>query len=149
MDRFAEAPNSAWTHGRNLAIFYVIAIIVLHYLLMSLPFVTVAQAWTLTNCLHSTLQYLFLHYLKGAPFDDETQGRSRRMTHWEQIDEKEHWTPTKKFLTIVPIILFILASFYTNYQLGHFWFNFLMLLVGVVPKFPLFYRKRFFGINEY
>jgi hypothetical protein len=35
------------------------------------------------------------------------QGDYIEMTTWEQIDNGVPWTDTKKFLTIVPIILYV------------------------------------------
>ena len=48
---------------------------------------------------------VFLHILKGAPFEPQDQGKARSLTHWEQIDYGERFTVTRKFLTVVPIVL--------------------------------------------
>ena len=50
-------------------------------------------------------------------------GTVRRLTHWEQLDHGLQYTPTRKFLTIIPIALFFLASFYTHYEQMHFVIN--------------------------
>ena len=42
---------------------------------------------------------------KGAPWENTDQGKSRRLTHWEQIDSGHQFSDTKKFLTVVPVIL--------------------------------------------
>ena len=49
--------------------------------------------------------FILLHYLKGTPFRTSDQGKSRRLTHWEQIDQGTQFTDTRKFLTFVPIVL--------------------------------------------
>lgn len=51
------------------------------------------------------VMYIMLHTLKGAPWLTIDQGESRRLTHWEQIDYGQQFTATKKFLTVVPIVL--------------------------------------------
>ena len=47
---------------------------------------------------------IVLHFVKGTPFD-EAQGRYQLLTAWEQIDGGEQYTNTRKFYTIVPILL--------------------------------------------
>jgi hypothetical protein len=65
-------------------------------------------------------------------------GTVRLLTHWEQLDHGLQYTPTRKFLTIIPILLFFLASFYTHYQSTHFLLNSISLafvLVRIHLKF--------------
>ena len=49
--------------------------------------------------------FLILHIEKGTPFETADQGKSRQLTQWEQLDHGEQFTNTKKFLTVVPIVL--------------------------------------------
>jgi hypothetical protein len=49
--------------------------------------------------------FIFLHLLKGTPWESADQGKVRSLTHWEQIDDGVQFTSTRKFLTLVPIIL--------------------------------------------
>lgn len=49
--------------------------------------------------------FVFLHILKGAPWIPQDQGDCRILTHWEQIDNGQQFTETRKFLTVVPIVL--------------------------------------------
>lgn len=57
--------------------------------------------------LHSDSQvmYLFLHTVKGTPFETPDQGKARLLTHWEQMDYGVQFTSSRKFLTISPIVL--------------------------------------------
>lgn len=54
---------------------------------------------------HFQSMFIFLHYLKGTPFQTADQGKSRRLTHWEQLNNGEQFTGTRKFFTLVPIFL--------------------------------------------
>ena len=98
---------------------------------------------------------MLLHWEKGSPHELLDQGKSRRLTQWEQLGGRSgrtpgHWTPTKKFLFIVPCVLFILASFYSMYSPIHFVINTAALLIlGILPKLPALHRFRLFGINKY
>ncbi|KAJ9588243.1 hypothetical protein L9F63_018407 [Diploptera punctata] len=142
-------PNTTWLQSRGLWISYALGILTLHLILLSVPILSVALAWTLTNLIHNACHFVFLHILKGAPWIPQDQGDSRILTHWEQIDYGQQFTATRKFLTVVPIILFLLTSFYTKYATSHFIVNFISMVLVVLPKLPQFHRVRLFGINKY
>ena len=95
------------------------------------------------------LAFSFLAKMKSHPWHTFDQGSSSRLTHWEQLDHGRQYTPTRKFLTIVPILLFILASAYSKYDKLHFALNAVSLIFVLVPKLPSFHKKRLFGINKY
>jgi len=144
-----DNPNVSWLGSRGMWLTYGVAVTLLHLFLLSVPFLSVPLAWTLTNLIHNTGNFILLHVLKGAPWEIQDQGLSRRLTHWEQIDYGVQFTDTRKFLTIVPIILFFLASFYTRYDNGHFVPNFVSMMFVLIPKLPQFHCVRLFGINKY
>ena len=50
---------------------------------------------------------LLFHLTKGTPFDDDTQGKTRTLTFWEQIDGGVQFSATRKVLTAVPVILYV------------------------------------------
>lgn len=87
--------------------------------------------------------------MKSHPWMTFDQGTNRRLTHWEQIDHGVQYTPTRKFLTIIPILLFILASAYTGHDTVHFVINSVSLAFVLLPKLPSFHKVRLFGINKY
>ena len=117
-------PNSSWLNGKGFWLSYFCGVLILHLMLLCLPFLSTATAWTLTNLIHnlvllvcsitnnhililSSIQFMliFLHIVKGAPFEPQDQGKARYLTHWEQIDYGERLTVSRKFLTVVPVIL--------------------------------------------
>jgi len=51
-------PNSTFFNSRGMWITYVIIVILVHYMLLSLPFLSVAVAWTLTNVIHNAVCHL-------------------------------------------------------------------------------------------
>jgi len=142
-------PNCSWLNNRGVWVSYIIIVLLLHLVLLSFPFFSVAAVWTLTNVLHNTAMFVILHLMKGTPWEPIDQGKARRLTHWEQIDYGEQLTATRKFLTILPIVLFFLTSFYTKYDSFHFGINFVALMLVLIPKLPQFHRVRLFGINKY
>lgn len=142
-------PNSSWHSSRGAWLSYLAGVLALHLFLLSIPLISIPTAWTLTNVIHNLANYLFLHQIKGTPWQLLDQGKSRLMTAWEQIDYGQQYTTTRKFITIIPIVLFLLASFYTKYEFNHFAINFATLLMVLIPKLPQFHMVRLFGINKY
>lgn len=68
-----------------------------------------------------------------------------RLTMWEQIDNGAQYTPAKKWLTSLPIILFLLSTHYTRYTRHPALFSLnIVSLVGLalIPKLPQLHRQR-------
>lgn len=129
---------------------YLLIIYVLHLFLLSIPGLSIGLAWTLTNVIHDVVMWFMLHIEKGSPFDALDQGKTRLRTVWEQLDHGEYYSATKKFYMIVPIVLFMLATFYSKYDPLYFAVNAICLvLLALVPKLPQLDRVRLFGINKY
>ncbi|CAG0913556.1 unnamed protein product [Notodromas monacha] len=127
-------PNAMWLSGRGMWFTYVFGVFALHIFLLSIPFLSIPWAWTLTNITHDIAMFVFLHTVRGVPWMTLTQGKESSMTHWDQIDYGEQFTASKKFITVIPIVLYILTSYYTNYDSFHCFVNFMALLLVLVPK---------------
>lgn len=142
-------PNTRVMNSRGIWLAYVILVVLLHVVLLSIPFFSIPVVWTLTNVIHNLAMYIFLHTVKGTPFETPDQGKARLLTHWEQMDYGLQFTSSRKFLSISPIVLYLLASFYTKYDAAHFFINTISLLSVLLPKLPQFHGVRLFGINKY
>lgn len=142
-------PNTRVMNSRGIWLAYVILVGLLHVVLLSIPFFSIPVVWTLTNVIHNLAMYVFLHTVKGTPFETPDQGKARLLTHWEQMDYGLQFTSSRKFLSISPIVLYLLASFYTKYDAAHFLINTASLLSVLLPKLPQFHGVRLFGINKY
>lgn len=82
------------------------------------------------------------HHVTGTPFDSNA-GAYDQLTLWEQIDEGAQYTPAKKWLTSVPIGVFLVSTHYTRYNLALFALNFTVTLLVLFPKLPILHRLRF------
>jgi len=80
--------------------------------------------------------YIMFHYVRGTPFEFNG-GAFDNLNMWEQIDNGAQYTPAKKFLLSVPIVLFLLSTHYTHYDLVYFCINFCAVLAVVIPKLPM------------
>jgi uncharacterized ion transporter superfamily protein YfcC len=98
------------------------------------------------------LQFSFvvLHWAKGTPNAStaEDQGKWRQNTWWEQIDNGKQFTPTRKFLTIFPIVPFLYTSYETGWAAAPLAVNFAALALVLIPKLPSMHQVRLFKINS-
>jgi hypothetical protein len=97
---------------------------------------------------------MVFHWATGVPFHNEMHsGAYDELTLWEQIDEGAQYTPAKKWLVSVPIVLyvitftlclcsivnisrFLVSTHYTNYNPWIFALNITALVFNLVPKLP-------------
>uniref|UniRef100_A0A1L8DTT5 Putative ormdl family n=1 Tax=Nyssomyia neivai TaxID=330878 RepID=A0A1L8DTT5_9DIPT len=142
-------PNTSWLDSRGMWLVYIFIVLCFHIIILAIPFVSIPMAWTMTNLLHNMAHLYFLHSIKGAPWMSTDTDSCSHLTHWEQINNGEQFTATRKFLTALPIILFLLTCMYTKNDNDHFVANFLSLIVVLLPKMPQFHGVRLFGINKY
>jgi hypothetical protein len=118
----------AWT-------IHVVIIACLKILYDVIPGSSQEASWTLTNMTYMVGSYIMFHYVRGIPFDFNG-GAFDNLNMWEQIDNGAQYTPTKKFLLSVPIVLFLISTHYTHYDSTYFVINFLATLAVVIPKLP-------------
>ncbi|XP_003386110.1 PREDICTED: ORM1-like protein 1 [Amphimedon queenslandica] len=135
-------PNAYWLNSRGMWAGYTASVIFLFILVNCIPVISIPVVWTLTHGIHNIGNYIMFHYLKGTPYATMDQGETSWMTNWEQIDNGEQFTPTRNFLTAFSILLFILAGFFTIQDTTLTAINIAIMLVGVVPKLPLFHGFR-------
>jgi hypothetical protein len=105
-DVLKDARNVSWLTNKGAWMAYVLIVLGVHFFLMAVPLFSVPLVWTLTNVSHSIAAYLFFHYVKGTPFISDDQGETRRLTHWEQMEEEgDELAPSRKFFVVVPVLL--------------------------------------------
>ena len=138
----SREPNANYWFTLLILVFYlgawaihVICIIGLKLLFDVIPGVSQETSWTLVNIVYMFSSYLMFHYVRGVPFEFNA-GAYDNLNMWEQIDNGDQYTPAKKFLLSVPIVLFLLSTHYTHYDLTYFTINFLAVLSVVIPKLP-------------
>ncbi|GAA5994934.1 ORMDL family protein [Rhodotorula paludigena] len=146
--------NAEWVNYKGAWLIHVVFIAIAILLLETIPGITQDWTWTIVNLGYLFVSYIIFHYVTGVPFDmTNNSGVYDNLTLWEQIDSGAHYTPAKKWLTSMPILLFLLSTHYTRYD-SHpalFTLNLLALLfVGLAPKLPAFHRLRikFFDAGE-
>lgn len=133
--------NANWVHYKGA---WVIHIVIILFLKVFFNFISVLDndwKWTLTNLTYNVGSYIMFHQVKGTPFEFNN-GAYDNLTMWEQIDNGDQYTPTKKFLMLVPIGLFLVSTHYSNYNLNLFILNGVSCLCVVIPKLAIAHRLR-------
>ncbi|UKZ46478.1 hypothetical protein TrVGV298_000682 [Trichoderma virens] len=134
--------NANWTNAKGAWTIHIVIIACLKILYDVIPGSSQEASWTLTNMTYMVGSYIMFHYVRGIPFDFNG-GAFDNLNMWEQIDNGAQYTPTKKFLLSVPIVLFLISTHYTHYDSTYFVINFLATLAVVIPKLPFSHRMRF------
>ncbi len=70
------------------------------------------------------------------------------LTFWEQIDDGVQFTATRKFLTVIPVVLFLLALHGSEYQRQPLGINLLVVIIMVIAKTSTMHKVRILGINR-
>nr|VDD41310.1 unnamed protein product [Brassica oleracea] len=129
------SPGMAWTVV-NLA----------HFVNLEFVIIVTFKCYDLTRFVVGQVTYHSFHWMKGTPFADD-QGVYNGLTWWEQMDNGQQLTRNRKFLTVVPVVLYLIASHTTDYRHPWLFLNTLAVMVLVVAKFPNMHKVRIFGIN--
>ncbi|EGF77625.1 hypothetical protein BATDEDRAFT_27467 [Batrachochytrium dendrobatidis JAM81] len=140
-------PNSTWVNSRGSWIATIVVIFFMRVGLAVVPGITTEASWTLTNVGYNTITFFMFHWISGVPYSIN-QNEYDGLTLWEQIDGGAQFTPTKKYLTAVPIVLFLLSTHYTHYDFLTFMINLTSLVIVLIAKLPSMHRVRLFGLNE-
>lgn len=51
-----DNPNSTYFNSKGMWFTYIIVVAIIHYVFLSLPFLSVAMTWTLTNVIHNMVR---------------------------------------------------------------------------------------------
>ncbi|XP_021757725.1 uncharacterized protein C119.09c-like [Chenopodium quinoa] len=138
--------NTEWVDYPGLWSIYIFILFFSWLLILSLLGCSSGLAWTIVHLSHFIVTYHFFHWKKGTPFSED-QGIYNGLTWWEQIENGQQLTRNRKFFTVVPVLLYLIASHTTDYQNPMLFLNTLAVFVLVVAKFPRMHRVRIFGIN--
>ena len=139
-------PNTNWMSQQPGVWAFYVLILLLIYLMFAM--VDPKDAWTLTSTVHFLITFYLFHWHKGTPLEFGAAGEYDHLTYWEQMDSEQVLTPNKKFFTVVPVVLFMLASHSTNYEKPLLYVNLSMTLTLVAAKLPSMHKVRILGINK-
>lgn len=143
-----ENRNVTWFDSKGAWVAYLSLVIGFRIFLTFVPGISPSTAWTITNLVHALGTWMAFHWSKGAPFTGSDQDKYAKLTMWEQLDQGIQFSPTRKLLTVVPIVLFLLTTHYTQYNFLMLVLNIVALIVLLVSKLPRMHKVRLFGLNS-
>ncbi|KAJ3125928.1 hypothetical protein HK100_010528 [Physocladia obscura] len=146
MESFTNS-NSSWPNLRGSIATNIFVLFILRFGIGLVPGMSTEAAWTITNLTYYLITFIMFHWVLGVPFQ-LNQGEYEDMTLWEQMDKGEPFTPAKKYLTTIPIVIFLMGTHYSHYNIPTFTINFIALVTVLIPKFPSMHKVRIFGINQ-
>lgn len=138
--------NTSWFQYPGVWTIYIFILFFSWLVILSLLGCTAGTAWTIVHLAHFAVTYHFFHWKKGTPFSED-QGMYNKLTWWEQMDNGKQLTRNRKFLTVVPVVLYLIASHTTDYRNPWLFLNTIAVLVLVIAKFPNMHKVRILGIN--
>jgi len=135
--------NAEWVNRKGAWVMHPLLLLTGKAMIDSIPGMTQEASWTFVNLAYLSLSYLMFHWVTGIPFHNDLHGGAYDdLTLWEQIDGGAQYTPAKKWLFSVPIVLFLASTHYTHYNPWLFAINLTALIFALLPKFPIFHRQR-------
>lgn len=139
---WVERGEFLWVYLGGILLFEIS----IHAVMDSVNYLPLFWSWTVTNAVHGVLSTIYLHWMKGSPFDE--QGEMAALTLWEQLEGRPHTTTAKRALTIVPTLLCYAACHFSNYDYNVCVANIVLWFATLTGKLPMMNGVRIFGINK-
>ncbi|KAH9938021.1 Orm1 type endoplasmic reticulum protein [Fomitopsis serialis] len=159
-----ENVNVEWVNRKGAWLIHPALIFAGKMVIDTFPGMRQDISWFLVNLSYLSLTYLMFHWVTGIPFQSDLHGGVYdELTLWEQIDQGAQYTPAKKWLMVVPILLcvitfvvlltkknatadiltsFLASTHYSEYNPWMFAINLTALIFVLIPKLPQLHRRR-------
>ncbi|KZT71497.1 Orm1 type endoplasmic reticulum protein [Daedalea quercina L-15889] len=138
-----ENVNVEWVNRKGAWLIHPALIFAGKMVVDTIPGMRQDISWFLVNLIYLSLTYLMFHWVTGIPFQSDLHGGVYdELTLWEQIDQGAQYTPAKKWLVVVPILLFLASTHYSEYNPWMFAINLTALIFVLIPKLPQLHRRR-------
>lgn len=139
--------NVNWMDSR-FWVAYFLGHLVLRSTLWVIPGFPQEYAWTVVNVFSTCFFFYFFHWVKGTPFWGEDEGEYDHLTFWEQIDDERQYTPNRKALTVIPVLIFLLAAYDSHWKHFPTVINATCVTISLIAKSGFMHQKRIGGINK-
>ncbi|KAI0732785.1 Orm1 type endoplasmic reticulum protein [Fomitopsis betulina] len=138
-----ENVNVEWVNRKGAWLIHPALIFAGKMVVDTIPGMRQDISWFLVNLTYLSLTYLMFHWVTGIPFQSDLHGGVYdELSLWEQIDQGAQYTPAKKWLMVVPILLFLASTHYSEYNPWMFAINLTALIFVLIPKLPQLHRRR-------
>ena len=135
--------NISWTIQKGSWIMHLILTFIF-WIMLSQIFGR-AIGWQLTVITYNVCTFIFFHWIVGDPFDNSY----RDFTFWEQMAVQLQHSSTLIFMSIYPVILFMVVSRVVIWNPKMLIVAIISLSFVVIPKLGFMHMKRVFGIKRH
>ena len=135
--------NISWALQKGTWILHFIVTFILYVILGQ--FVSYNVSMQLTVISYNLLTFVFFHWIVGDPFDKNY----REFTFWEQLSEQMEANSTLLFMSMYPIIMFMIVSRYIVWNTILYIVALITLFLVTIPKLSFMHMKRIFGLKRY
>ena len=89
------------------------------------------------------MTFPWLHWLRIQQFDKQNIydsdsgdrfGSEEPQTYWENIDNGKQWTLTRKWLVVIPLLLYLMATNSADFTRQPLLLNLVAMLACIIPK---------------
>ncbi len=140
-------PNTQWIHRRGFKRFYAFLVAAIFFLLKMLGLPTPASV-TGMLVIHALVTFFLLHWIRGVPEGGALSEELAHMTFWEMLDHGYLFTPTRRYLSVAPVLLFFVSVALTRDDINLLIVNSLATALVIIPKHEALFGVRLFGINK-
>lgn len=140
--RVNVSQNVAWTSQRGS---WMIQVIVVLFLKLTLSILFDGDvAWQLSLIVYNITTFIFFHLIPGDPFSN----RYGVYTFWEQLSEQLEDSSGPVFITLFPLMMFIIINFVVKWNAFLFWTCVVTLFLVIVPKLGFMHLRRILFFKE-
>ena len=138
----------SWVHHAGFRWIYVF-MVCMAWLFTRMVFTSNnVKVWMTVVFSHSIISFVLLHWIRGTPEGGTLAENVAHLTFWEQVDDGYYGTPTRRFLLLLPVLLFFFATYVSGDDLTALAFNGLCTLCVIIPKHHWLFNVRLFGIHK-
>lgn len=134
--------NISWTLEKCSTIVHILVTVAVNLIFRT--FFKPTTAWALTVLAYNCTTFLFFHWIVGDPFDHSFSD----CTFWEQMTEQLGYSQGMYFMTVFPVMLFIVSSHIVRWGYKTYWLCTFSLCIVMIPKLEFMHKRRIFGINQ-
>ncbi|KAF9763323.1 hypothetical protein NGRA_1337 [Nosema granulosis] len=143
INRVDVSENISWVFQKGSWSIHVIFTAVIKLTLAQ--FMTENFSWQATILTYNVLTFLLFHWKVGDPFSSQYFN----CTFWEQLNEQAGGSIHMRFLSLYPVILFIIVNKIVDWNKYMFCIYMVSLFMVVIPKLSFMHLRRVFGYRSH
>jgi hypothetical protein len=130
--------NVAWTLQRGSWMIHILVLVLIRVTFSI--FLNSDISWQLSLIIYNLMTLVFFHLISGDPFNDEYAN----YTFWEQLSLQLEDSSGLVFISIFPLLSFMIISYFTKWSTIMLWLCGISLFLVTLPKLGFMHLRRLF-----